>query len=646
MLILCFAFVYSAQEELISKCPEAYIHSFKGLSYVNPTDVKYCDLALGVNSWSDHMASSSSGTSPAYILNYTIINNQTYNRFAVGYLTNRLVYLDVNWEDLNVSFYRRPWRMETEWSGRTWGTAGTVSYNLTYYNSTHILMHSTTEDFYFMYYNGSKYSDYLEIGLSAGTINQVDFTDIQRENDENTNSTFPAIEYRTAFSELTPRLAFGQYMVCDDQPQDHIGYIMGRADPLDNYIVDTPDTYNHFDFMTFASADICGVYLVGDTGYGLELLNPSLSYTTYNPADPDGNGFVMASWYDPNTYYAYMWPNSPTFLIDEVYGYWWFVPPLDCIQGSPITANMLRITDFGEVEEGGEWDMPTIPSSYSCVIDDEFKVKSTSPTSVSHIISIYSIDGENITVENLEYGTNNFDYSFTMLNNTVKVSHFIGTYKMCEWVNGTTSVFGIPSFTLPDGWLGDYNWLLATIFSVSIVVSLFMPYFIAFSLVWNDIFSVIDPYMMGSLIVLVGLVSAIISWTPSKTFNLKQFICFAIFGVVFILYAFNSTGSGVDPASFSGFTELNSAYNSLNIILSNPDPASMLASSVSFILSMISFCLLAPAHIVNFVGSLLLTISAPIGNTFMFLKNIIILSIYAVVVAKGYEILSNRQIEI
>ena len=623
-------------KDLIDNCPSNVIKEFHGLRYVNSNNIDDCNT-FGSSSWVDfnffdgsHIRPLSISSNGSFFITVTTTSNN-----LIFYFTN------VDWNDLDVEcFYQLPYTVYTEFDEQNiadYNDYGTISL----INSTYLLVNNTfSGNNYEVQYGNSTYNSTF---IGFGNYGQLTCEEIPRTN-LITNNTYPTPTFRPAVSIGDLHYTFSQYMFTDDaNTYAHVGFIEGMANPKVNFIVDTPDTFALYNYNTFDG--LCSAYIIGNE----ELLYPSLTYSPYQPSDADGSGFVMASWYNVDYDYIYLWNNTATYILDSYYNIWWFIPPFECEDiDTPITISALRLTEGGSDSEiGTEWSLPIIPKYATCVMlnSTNYTIDSSLSSSAVNTVYITWINGTNTTISSYSETTADFSYIVETIDytNLSQISYMVGDNEICRYESETTNILGLSTLDVPDG----YDWILFTVLISVIAVSLINPYFIMFGLVWNDLFSLINPMLMGGMVILVGFVSSIISWSPTGTsFSMKSFTFFAVFGVLFIIYAFTQTGAGIDTSSFNGFDNLFEQYGKLTDTLSNPNPASMIVGGVSFILVLIEFFIFAPAYFVQFIVAVLMEISSPIGTALNFFSPVIILGIYATIIAKGYELLSNRYLEV
>ena len=653
--VFCFvAFSFSA-EYIIDQCPENVIKSFKGLEYVMPRDLSSCDLTLGVSSFMESSIYTGSSIYASDIYYPKAIGEYTRIKPS-STLGSAVVYFNIDWENLNINFSstgaRIPYKVSTELDTKNpSGTGINAESYINYYNETHIVMFrnagASSEYVYIQFANATYESNFLYLVLE--NYNYY-ITEPQRTG-SNINSTSGidlrgGVDYRRTFDESPdPEQTYIQYSVTDGSSANHVGYLMGVGNPLKNFIVSTPSSYKHNLYRTYTNG-LCSAYIVGDE----ELIYPQLTYTPFNSGDSDGSGFAMASWYNPDYYYSYFWNNTATYIMDEYYGYWWFVPAFECDSyTTPITVTALRLGEsaLGDGELGGEWSLPVIPTQQTCYYDGtNYSVLTKTPSSVSHLLQVTWLNGTNTTVSTEDSETTkSYAYTFNVstYSNISEINYYIGDNLKCKHDFESKSIFGISTLEIPEG----YDWLTFTIFILIIAISIYTPYFIVFGIVWNDLFTLISNELMGGMIILIAFTSCVISWiSKGGSFSMKTFMFFAVFGVVFIMFTFTNTGADIDPEGYEGFSDLYTSYENFTDALNSPNPASMLVTSFSFLLDFIYFSLLAPVHFINFITSILMNLSAPIGTAFSIFSPIITIGTYALIITKGYEILADKYLEV
>lgn len=642
LFIFCFLTNFISSYDAIDYCDDSVINTFKGLQYVNPDDIDECNFTIGVNSYIDQYGTTFDPSRFQYESSgggYYGVLQEIYSHYVLS---------NVDYDNFNVSFTSGtvdPIKIITEFDDITVG--GVPNY-LSYYNNTHLIYSSTT-DYYIQYSNETYDSEYIAMRIDTSDniqIKNIDGDDFISSDNINTSIFYDGTytsKDNTAITNGVNINNMWQYWVTinnDYAPQ----YIMGYADPLKNYIVKTGS--DNTDYRTTSISDnLCTAYLVGDE----DLLQPELTYAPYMPLDNQQDGFVMSNWYSTDFSFVYLWNGTNHYVKDKTYGFWWFVPSFTCADfDTSVTVTMLKLPTAEYDEDlSATWNLPVVPlTPPSCLMEDEnYSISTTLSKAQLNYVTVTWINGTNTTVTALDSETTkNYDFTFntTPYTNLSEISYYINSQRVCRYSTDTT-LLGIASLDVGD----EYDWLTDIIFLVTIAISLFSPFFIIFSIVWNDVFLIVEPAFMGGIIILIAFTSSIIQYVgKGGNFSMKNFAFFTTFGILFIIYAMVNTGAGIDPETYNEFGDLMSRYSELRDVIDNPSPAGLLATSFSFILSLVSFFLFAPAHFVNFIISVIDSISPPIAEALYFFSPILIVGIYVAILSKGYELLANRYLEV
>lgn len=526
--------------------------------------------------------------------------------------------------------------------------------NITMMNATHLNISMSGVQMNLSYSDGTENSSYLYVNLftkSENTDNDeiayIDFgmpinctgeyISIGETGEDRSDSS--EIE-KYAETDVTVSM-YAQYMITHN---DEIKKVLSPRNENHSVMVDGLDGMNGVTL-------ICKVYIYNDDG----LLLPKLIYHT------DEN-FVMNEWYNIAGY-SYVLNGSTAFVLDE-HNRWWLLPAVTCnpvggftsglTDDTPQLAGTIYVSTASEGLDDTDsitTPVPTIPLSDYCTYDEtNYTIYYKTASTQTHLVQKIYCNGtwnttdytcnDTLSTINIEYETNelNVTYNITEVNATygeiVQINYYVDGVLTCTWTEGYSSMLG---FGLGGTDFGESipSHIISIIFAFGCALSVFIPFFIFFPMVFNEMFSIVTVLEMSFIIVAVAFVGAFLRYDGPQ--SLKTVGFYVLIAVALLAQFYVFTGL----AEHAGISAMEDSISDAAGAFAEADIASFTLATFNGLVLLAQFCLLIPYYITEIILGWLQLLAPDVANVFNSFKNIISLGMYIYLGAKIYQILRS-----
>lgn len=295
----------------------------------------------------------------------------------------------------------------------------------------------------------------------------------------------------------------------------------------------------------------------------------------------------------------------------------------------------------------------TIPFSQLCLNNPaNFTIHTQAFTSLNHSIKSSDCGGtydnttKNCSIAMTETWTNT---TGTTLDTNVSkigpewITYYINGGQTCQYKQGENTLFGMTGFQTLGTQLnsGVGLFVVGAFFVLACCLSLFIPYFLVFPVILNDMFQLLTVPQLATLIIVTAIISIFLNYKKEGTNSIKSLILYSslTISIIVLLVAQLPT---VDPTTSSLLINTTSMQSSATVLFDNNINLDDFLAGLTFVVSLFVLIFSMPFIAVAFLSNMLMLINPDLANAFVLFSPAIFIGLMAYLIIKAYEIISNR----